>query len=139
MRGNTVENIQDSIIQIQELADLFKKNLESRHDLAIYVAGIFFDCKEESYQKLEEKKQYLQEEISYSKPGKNKWKTFSEALEGLECLIDFSRDPVKKHILKRPLEEAIEGSRAKVRKIQTELGKTDDASLPETPSLDKGR
>ena len=63
----------------------------------------------------------------------------AEASEGLRHLTEISQDPIKKHILEKYLGQAIEESRDKVRKIQQELGKSDDASLTEAQRSDRER
>ena len=75
------------------------------------------------------------EEIPNFKHGKKTLRVFTEALEGLNKLMEFSQDPAKKIILKRPLEEAVKEFRHKVRRIEEELeinGQQTQNDLPKT-------
>lgn len=128
MPKTTEDIISDSIIQLQELAE-FDKDLERKYHFTGYVFSTFLAIKECNIPELEKKKQYLLGEIPNLKEGKNTWKIFTEALEGLHNLVKFSQNPIKKYILKKPIEEVVEESRVKVKKIQKELGKTDTTNL----------
>jgi hypothetical protein len=138
MPKTTVEIIDDSIIQVQELADLYKKDLKDKYDLTGFAFSILFNCKEGNLDKLQERKQYLLEVIPHFKPGKKAWKVFTEALEGLNNLEEISQDPIKKHILKRPLEEAVEESRQQVIKLQ-KIMKSEDSQLEDDLSTEENK
>ncbi len=136
----TEDIVSDAILQIQELVEL-EKNPKEQYPFAGYIFSILFNCQRENLEKLQEKREYLSNELPNLKQGKGTWKIFKEALEGVDTLVEVSQDKTisTKHILKRHLDSAVEESKAKVRRIQEELGKTDDSNLAETQSADRGR